>query len=66
MGHWALTGLGVLLDRYRRPAVPSGMVFDDDCAEDVAVEVRVVGEENDVETAVAEDELVAAGERAGM
>ena len=63
IGHWALMGLGVLLDRYRCPAVSSGTVFDDDCAEDVAVEVRVVGEENDVETAVAADELVAAGER---
>ena len=63
MGRWALTGLGVLLDHYRRPVLPSGMVFDDDCAEDIAVEARVVGGDDAAETAVAADELVAAGER---
>jgi hypothetical protein len=39
------------------------MVCDDDCAEDVAVEAGGVGGDNDAETAVAADELVAAGER---
>jgi hypothetical protein len=53
----------VLLERYRRPAVPSEKVFDDDCAEDMAVAAKVVGGDDDAETAVATDELVVAGER---
>ena len=61
MGRWALASLGVLLDHYRRPVVPSGMVFDDDYAEGVAVEARVVGGDDDTETVVTEDESVTVG-----
>jgi hypothetical protein len=42
--------------------VPSGIVFDDACAEDVAVEAIVVGGDDDSETAVVTGEPVAAGE----
>jgi hypothetical protein len=43
--------------------MPSEMVFDDDYAESVAVEPTVVGGDDAAESAVAADELVAAGER---
>jgi hypothetical protein len=52
MQRWALTGLGALLGRLSRPAMPAVLVPDDNSAEAMAAKAIVVGADDGAETAV--------------